>query len=87
MSDLTTRTLKTAKTRGKQCALIRDAFKKLYEPRFGNVSPHVYECPAGYWVVIADDVAWVAGNDAEEFVFVGRKEMTISFQIPEGWPV
>lgn len=48
--------------------------KEQFKQRFPKATITVYEAPAAeHWVVIVDDVAWVADQSLDEFVFWGPK--------------
>lgn len=89
MSKLTTR-----QKRDKRYALIKTAFLLNYARRF-NITPQAQvfqSAGSDSWVVItdADDDAWVhiGGSDDDGFCFwgpLGKKSVT--FNIPEGWPI
>lgn len=69
--------------------IISRSFREVYE-RLNSDKPAtlvVCEAPAAEaWVVIADDEAWVATSDRDEFVFwgpLGKKP--VSFNPPVDW--
>lgn len=73
------------KMSARQLQVVEKEFKKAYAKVFSKIiqSVKAYEATqAEVWVVIADDQAWVAFQDVDEFVFWGQDKKCVSFPIP-----
>lgn len=71
--------------------IVKREFQNAHWKMFGHgvQTCKAYEAPAAeQWVVIINEVAWVASSDREEFVFWGPKGVEpVSFELPEDWNV